>query len=235
MIERHRAVTVTLASAAIIGAALAGAALSAADPADPAPAPVTTVPVAPPAAPADPQGMTPNQPPVPAADPAVAPAAPVLQPSVPEIQNPTYGSGGGGGVFGTLKDLWHQAQNPYYAPDEVMGSGGGAPPAARSRPGTGVAARLHLDQRPRFRDPVDGLRWRAGDRSAGAPARLLLDQRASAARLPVRGARPERGSSTDDDRGARSRAVAGHGQRAVSGSGAQDGHDGEPMTSPPAS
>ena len=138
MIERHRAVTVTLASAAIIGAALAGAGLSAADPAEPAPAPVTTVPAPPPAPRADPQGMTPNQPPVAPADPAVAPAAPVLQPSVPEIQNPTYGSGGGGGVFGTLKDLWHQAQNPYYAPGEGMDSGGGAAPP----PGAGPAPAL---------------------------------------------------------------------------------------------
>lgn len=138
MIERHRAVIVSLASAGIIGAALTGTALAAADPGDPAPAPVTTVPAPPPAPPADPQGMTPNQPPVPAGDPAVAPAAPVLQPSVPEIQNPTYGSGGGGGVLGTLKDLWHQAQNPYYAPDEVMGSGGGAAPP----PGAGPAPAL---------------------------------------------------------------------------------------------
>jgi hypothetical protein len=139
MIERHRVVTVIVASAGIVGAALTGAALAAAEPLEPAPAPVTTVPAPPPAAPSDPQGMTPNQPPVPAGDPALAPAAaPVFQPSVPEIQNPTYGSGGGGGVFGTLKDLWHQAQNPYYAPDEVMQSGRGAAPP----PGAGPAPAL---------------------------------------------------------------------------------------------
>ena len=138
MIQRHRAVTVALASAGIIGAALTGTALAAADPADPAPAPVTTAPVAPPAAPADPQGMTPNQPPVAAGDPAVAPPAPFVQPSVPEIPNPTYGSGGGGGVLGSLKDLWHQAQNPFYTPGDAAGGGGAAAPP----PGAGPAPAL---------------------------------------------------------------------------------------------
>ncbi|HTY26701.1 MAG TPA: hypothetical protein VMD51_00945 [Mycobacterium sp.] len=137
MTQRHRAVTLALAGAGIVGAALTGTGLSAADPADPAPAPVTTSPVPPP--PADLQGMTPNQPPVPAADPAVAPAAPVLQPSVPEIPNPTYGSGQyGGGVLGTLRDLWHQAQNPAYTPEEMGSGGGGAAPP----PGAGAGPAL---------------------------------------------------------------------------------------------
>jgi len=40
-------------------------------------------------------------------------------------------------VFGTLKDLWHQVQNPAYAQDELMGGGPAAPP-----PGAGPAPAL---------------------------------------------------------------------------------------------
>lgn len=135
MTERHR-VTATLAGLTMIGAALACAGSASADPVDPAPPPTPTYVPAPPV---ERSAMTPNQPGVPV-DPAVPPPAPVnFQPSVPEMQNPAYGSGKyGGGVLGTLKDLWHQAQNPYYAPDEVMGSGGGAAPP----PGAGPAPAL---------------------------------------------------------------------------------------------
>ena len=114
--------------------------------------------------------MTPNQPPVPAADPAVAPAAPVLQPSVPEIQNPTYGSGGGGGVFGTLKDLWHQAQNPYYAPGEGMGSGGGAAPPPGAGPAPALPPGYISTNAPGSETPSTG--WQvAGRRPVGRRSR----------------------------------------------------------------
>ena len=70
---------------------------------------------------------------------APPPPAPNFQPSVPEIANPQYGSGKyGSGVFGTLRDLWDQAQNPYFAQEEIMGFGGGATPP----PGAGPAPAL---------------------------------------------------------------------------------------------
>lgn len=132
--DRHRTVTIPLAGAIALTAAFAAAGTATADPANPAP--VTTVAEAPPppAAPGDGASMTPNQPAVAPADPA-APPAPVFRQEVPEIANPTYGSGGG--VLGTLKDLWHQAQNPYYAPDDVTAGGVVAPP-----PGAGPAPAL---------------------------------------------------------------------------------------------
>lgn len=137
MTERHR-ITASLAGFTLIGVALAGAAQASAD-LDPSPTPTPPYLPAPP--PAERSAMTPNQPGVPVADPAAPPPVPAnFQPSVPEIQNPVYGSGKyGGGVLGTLKDLWHQAQNPYYAPEEVMGSGGGAPAPP---PGAGPAPAL---------------------------------------------------------------------------------------------
>ncbi|WP_328356229.1 hypothetical protein OG976_00170 [Mycobacterium sp. NBC_00419] len=137
MTDRQRTVTFALAGVAVAAAALAASVPAVAEPADPAPAPVTTVAEAPPPAPVpgDGSSMTPNQPAVAAGDPA-APPAPVFRQEVPEIANPTYGSGGG--VLGSLKDLWHQAQNPYYAPDEVMGAGGSVAPP----PGAGPAPAL---------------------------------------------------------------------------------------------
>lgn len=124
--ERHRVITSTLGGLAVVGAVLAGAGSVSAEPADPAPAPVSTSPVAPP------------PPPVPSADAAAPPAAPVVTPPhVPEIPNPQYGSGqSGSGVLGTLKDLWHQVQNPTYE-DELMGGGAPKPP-----PGAGPAPAL---------------------------------------------------------------------------------------------
>ncbi len=110
-----------------VGAALVGTAVPAgADPAVPVPTPVPADPVAP-APPADPAAAIPGQP-----DPAAAPPPPGGPPSVPEIANPVYGSGqNGSGVFGTLKDLWHQARDPYYGPEETPGSVSGslAPPS----------------------------------------------------------------------------------------------------------
>jgi hypothetical protein len=49
-------------------------------------------------------------------DAAAAPAPPPIgAPMVPEIQNPQYGSGQSSGPLGSLRDIWHQAQDPYGA------------------------------------------------------------------------------------------------------------------------
>lgn len=130
MTQHHRNAAAVIASVTI-GAALAWAVPASADPADPA-APSTVVPV-----PAPPNAMTPNQPAVPAADPVAAPApANPFQPYVPPIQNQTYGSGNnGGGVFGTLKDLWDQVKNPTL--DAGADTGRPTPP-----PGAGPAPAL---------------------------------------------------------------------------------------------
>ncbi len=119
MIEHHRTRASALAGLAVVTAALTGAGPVAADSPDPTPVPEFPAVV--------PAGDTP--PPPPARDP--------FAPYVPEIQNPTYGSGNsGGGVFGTLKDLWQQVQNPTFAPNEIMGAGGAAsvPPAGSMAP-----------------------------------------------------------------------------------------------------
>ena len=127
MTDRHHAVPLVLGGLTAIGVALAGAGPASADPADPAPTPAPTSAPAP--LPVDAAAMSPNQPAPPAADPAAPPPPDPFAPYVPEIQNQTYGSGdSGGGVFGTLKDLWRQVQNPTFAPNEIMGSGGAAPP-----------------------------------------------------------------------------------------------------------
>lgn len=111
---RRRATAVT---AMVAGVALAWAAPAPADPGDPVlPTPIIPAPA-------------------PAPDPAAAPA-PVnpFQPYVPPIQNPQYGSGkNGGGVLGTLKDLWDQVKNPSLDVD----SGRPTPP-----PGAGPAPAL---------------------------------------------------------------------------------------------
>jgi len=140
MPDQHRQVTLALAGLTIVGAALVGVGPAAADSADPVPTPAPTYPVDPAPLPADAAAMTPDQPAVPAADPAAPPARNPFTPYVPEIQNQTYGSGNsGGGVLGTLKDLWHQVQNPTFAPNEIMGSGG---PAVAPPPGSAPAPAL---------------------------------------------------------------------------------------------
>ena len=130
MTDQHRPVALTLAGLTVLGAALLGVGPAAADPTEPVTTPTPTPAAAPSATPepADTAAITPNQPAVPAADPA-APPPPrdPFAPYVPEIQNQTYGSGNsGGGVFGTLKDLWHQVQNPTFAENEIIGTGGAA-------------------------------------------------------------------------------------------------------------
>lgn len=140
MTDQPRLVTLALAGLTIVGAALVGVGPAAADSADPVPTPAPTYPVDPAPLPADAAAMTPDQPAVPAADPAAPPARNPFTPYVPEIQNQTYGSGNsGGGVLGTLKDLWHQVQNPTFAPNEIMGSGG---PAVAPPPGSAPAPAL---------------------------------------------------------------------------------------------
>lgn len=186
MARRHRAVTAAFAGSAILGAALAGSATAWADPDAPEPTPVTTSPVAPPPPPplvsSDP--MTPRQPAVPV-DPAAAPppapaapgdpaapppdAPPVMRPSVPEIQNPTYGSGSGGGILGSLKDIWRQAQNPFADPRDVTGAGGtpiGPPPGAGPPPALPPGYVSITSPRPPTAGPDAG----SGASDAGRPA-----------------------------------------------------------------
>ena len=140
MTDQHRLATLAVAGLTVIGAALVGVGPAAADSAEPVPTPAPTSPAAPAPLPADAAAMTPDQPAVPAADPAAPPARNPFTPYVPEIQNQTYGSGNsGGGVFGTLKDLWHQVQNPTLASNELMGSGG---PGVAPPPGSAPAPAL---------------------------------------------------------------------------------------------
>jgi hypothetical protein len=113
----------------VVGTAFAGAATASADPMTPTPVPV----------PSDPAAVPPGQPvsvPIdPAAAPAPAPPPPGAPPSVPEIANPTYGSQNTPGVLGSLKDLWHQARDPYYGPqDEAYAGGSVAPPEGAGAP-----------------------------------------------------------------------------------------------------
>ncbi len=145
MASRRSAVLTALAGAALAGAAFAGAGPAAAAPPPPPapvdpfavpapPPPVVTYPLAPVAGGA---AMTPRQLAVPA-DPAAPP--PVLsEGGIPEIQ-PTYGSGKyGGGIMGTLKDLWDQAKNPGFVPDMVGGPvapGAAAVPSAPAEAGS---------------------------------------------------------------------------------------------------
>jgi len=118
---------------------LAGAGPAAAEPAEPAPIPAPIYPAEPPPLSPEMAAMTPDQAAVPQGDPAAPPPPPAGPPGVPEIPNPTYGSGdSGGGVFGTLKDIMKQVQNPYFTAEELMGSGlATAPP-----PGAGPAPEL---------------------------------------------------------------------------------------------
>jgi hypothetical protein len=140
MTERQRATpsasAARIAVAGVIivgGAALAMAGQAGADPAVPYPTPVPSEPgVATPA---------PGQPVVESADGPVAPPAPppAGPPMVPEIANPVYGSGKtGSGPLASLRDLWHQAQDPSSitgAPDQPLE---GTPPP----PGAGPAPQL---------------------------------------------------------------------------------------------
>ena len=138
MIGRHRTATVALAGLAIVTTALAWAGPAVADPADPGPMPTPTYPVPVPPVPTD-AVPAPEQAVAAPADPAAPPPPPVGPPGVPEIPNQTYGSGkSGGGVFGTLMDLWDQVQNPSFTAEEIYGSGVVTTPP----PGAGPAPAL---------------------------------------------------------------------------------------------
>jgi hypothetical protein len=121
-----------LVAGVTLGAAFAGVATAAADPMTPTPVPL----------PSDPAAAAPGQPVSVPVDPAAvaAPAlpAPGAPPSVPQLADQTYGShnsGGGSGVLGSLKDLWHQARDPYYGPDDTAYADGSvAPPPGAGPP-----------------------------------------------------------------------------------------------------
>ena len=139
MTDQQRTALVAL-SAMVALSVFGGAATAVAEPADPAPPPPPTL-LVPPPEPAPKNPMTPHQPAVPVGEPGDAPPiVPNFQPSVPEIPNAQYGSGKyGGGVLGTLRDLWDQARNPMFAQDEIMGVGSGRPSPP---PGAGPAPPL---------------------------------------------------------------------------------------------
>jgi hypothetical protein len=124
------AVKLSVAGVIIAGGALAMAGQAGADPAVPYPTPV-------PSAPGDP-AVPPGQP---VAVPVDAPAAPAPPPpvgtrTVPEIPNPNYG--GGSGPLSSLRDIWHQAQDPY----GVTNPNAQMPLAAPPPPGAGAAPQL---------------------------------------------------------------------------------------------
>ena len=149
--HRLRAVLPALVGLAAVSAALAGAGLVSAEPADPS-APVPTYPASVPSssapvdpALADPALVAPTLVDPALVDPAVVVPAPgeaaalpprdPFVPYVPEIQDQSYGAGAsGGGIFGTLKDLWQQVQNPTLAPDETARPGGAQRPISAPVP-----------------------------------------------------------------------------------------------------
>lgn len=156
MSDPRRALRWGLAGVLATGAVLAGAGPAAADPVPPVdPVPVVPVVPPPPPPPAQADAMTPNQPALPPPDPAAPPPDPAAPPPdpaappppppgppqsrIPPVPNAQYGSGKyGGGVFGTLKDLWDQAQNPFLTQDALYGSGEAPVPP----PGAGPAPKL---------------------------------------------------------------------------------------------
>ena len=139
MTERQRATSlangarIAVAGVIIAGGALATAGQAAAEPAVPYPTPAPSG--------TDAAAAAPGQPVVEPADgPVAAPAPPpVGAPVVPEIPNPVYGSGqSGSGPLGSLRDIWHQAQNPY----ALTGPPDQAPIVAPPPPGAGPAPQL---------------------------------------------------------------------------------------------
>jgi hypothetical protein len=135
MTERQRATPpanaarIAVAGVIIAGGALAMAGQAGADPEEPYPTPTPLVPGV--AAPA------PGQPVVEADAPADAAAPPpVFTPSVPEIQNPVYGSGQTPGQLGYLRDIWHtfHTGNPMDALTAPAEQPPGPPPGAGPPP-----------------------------------------------------------------------------------------------------
>ena len=140
MTERQRATPaanaarIAVAGVIVAAGALAMAGHAGADPAVPYPTPPPSGPGA--AAP------PPGQPVVASSDGPVGPPPPppAGAPPVPEIPNPVYGSGqSGSGPLAGLRDIWHQAQDPYglkeSSPDQMFVA---APPP----PGAGPAPPL---------------------------------------------------------------------------------------------
>lgn len=123
----------TLVSAAVVAGALVGAIPSPADPDVSVPTPIPGEPAPPAPVPAAGDPVAAAAPGDPIAAPAPAPGPNLSPGGIPQIQNPNYGSGGG--LFGTISDLWHQVSNPYYAPGELAAAP--VPP-----PGAGPAPAL---------------------------------------------------------------------------------------------
>jgi hypothetical protein len=126
----HTAARLAVAGVIIVGGALAMAGQAGADPAVPYPTPPPSGPgVAPPA---------PGQPVVVPVDAPVdaPPPPPVGPPSVPEIQNPVYGSGQTPGQFGYLRDIWHtfHGGNPLDTLTDPAEQAPGPPPGAGPAP-----------------------------------------------------------------------------------------------------
>lgn len=132
--RRANAARIVVAGVIIAGGALTMAGQAAADPLVPYPTPAPGDAQPAPGDPAPPPG----QPVADAADAPVAPPAPppAGPPMVPEIANPTYGSGSG--PLGFIRDAWHQAKDPYGTAD----SPDGMPAANVPPPGAGPAPKL---------------------------------------------------------------------------------------------
>ena len=128
----------TAAKIALAGVAVGLGALVPAGPASAEPE-VPPLPTPAPGAPGAPP--PPGQPFAVAVDDAAPPPAPppVGEPPVPEIQNPVYGQGSRPGVLGFLRDVWHQAHDPYgfiaMPPDQM-------PAVTPPPPGAGPAPQL---------------------------------------------------------------------------------------------
>ena len=138
MTKRLRAVAPVIAvRLAVAGAIIAGGALAMAGQASADPEVVYPTPV--PSAPGD-AAVPPGQPVVVPVDGlAGAPVPlPVGPPPVPEMQNPGYGQGQSSGPLGSLRDIWHQAQDPY----GVSGAFGQAPVETAPPPGAGAPPQL---------------------------------------------------------------------------------------------
>jgi hypothetical protein len=134
MTERQRATPpanaarIAVAGVMIAAGALAMADQAGADPAVPYPTPAPSGPGAVAPAPGQPVAESSHGPVGP------PPPPPVGAPPVPEISNPVYGSGqSGSGPLAGLRDIWHQAQDPY----GLTGSPDQMPIASPPPPGAG--------------------------------------------------------------------------------------------------
>jgi hypothetical protein len=138
MTQRGRLRATSSATAAKIALAGVAVGLGALVPAGPASAEPEVPPLPTPAPGAPGAPPPPGQPFAVAVDDAAPPPAPppVGEPPVPEIQNPGYGQGSRPGALGFLRDVWHQAQDPYgfIAPPDQMPAVTPPPPGAGPAP-----------------------------------------------------------------------------------------------------